>query len=243
MSTTAHPVPDFTAPSFTALADDALLLQWGQQMDPIINARVHALVARIRRDSPAWLRDCVPAYASLAIFFDIIALGADAHHQVQTYVAGLLRDDASAAAAPTRSAVVRIPVCYHPSLAPDLETSAQALDMSVEELIERHSQADYRVAMIGFAPGFPYLSGLPENLALPRLATPRARVEAGSVAIGGNQTGIYPLAGPGGWRILGRTPLRLFDPRRQPPSLLVAGNQVRFVAISLAEFQQHKEAL
>jgi KipI family sensor histidine kinase inhibitor len=118
----------------------------------------------------------------------------------------------------------------------DLESSASELGLSPAELIARHTAGDYTVAMIGFAPGFPYLSGLDPALALPRLATPRARVAAGSVAIGGAQTGIYPRESPGGWRVLGRTPWVLFDPDRQPPTRLLPGDRVRFRAIDADEF-------
>ena len=131
-----------------------------------------------------------------------------------------------------------MPVCYDPQFALDLETVAQHCDLSPNEIVERHAAARYQVRCVGFIPGFPYLSGLPSTLATPRRATPRTAVPAGSVAIGGGQTGIYPLVSPGGWNIIGRTPLRLFDVEREPAVLLAAGDRVRFVAITPEEFAQ-----
>jgi len=212
---------------FEALADDAWLIHPGATAEAATNARVHALAARIRAQSPGWLRDLVPAYASLGVFFDTDAIAADA---ARDWLRTQDRADAGTAAMPD-SRLVEIPVAYGGDFGEDLDAAAAELDIAPAELIARHCTHMYTVAMIGFAPGFPYLSGLDPSLALPRLATPRTRVPAGSVAIGGAQTGIYPRESPGGWRLLGRTPLRLFDPRRASPSLLAPGDRVRFVMI------------
>ena len=216
-----------------ALADDAWLLRFGDRIDPELNAAVHAMAARLRALDPPWLRDVVPAFASLAVFFDEAQDPARVHAALQALV-----EDGGASALPLRprDGVIEIPVLYGGEHGPDLESSAAELGLSPRELVERHSAGDYTVAMIGFAPGFPYLSGLDPALALPRLATPRARVAAGSVAIGGAQTGIYPRESPGGWRLLGRTPWTLFDPRREPPTRLQPGDRVRFRAIDAEEF-------
>lgn len=132
---------------------------------------------------------------------------------------------------------VEIPVCYDGEFGPDLADVARHTGLSVEEVIARHSAVEYRVHCLGFAPGFPYLGGLPPELATPRRATPRQGVPAGSVAIGGAQTGIYPQSSPGGWNVIGRTPLRLFDADREPPALLKAGDRVRFRPITRGEFE------
>lgn len=219
---------------FEALADDAWLIHVGTSANAPTNARVHALAARIRTASPSWLRDLVPAYASLGVFFDIDAIDAEAVHD---WLYAHCRDGLDAVATP-RSRLVEIPVCYGLSHGEDLDAAANALGIAPAELIARHSAGLYTVAMIGFAPGFPYLLGLDPALALPRLATPRTRVPPGSVAIGGAQTGIYPRASPGGWRLLGRTPLLLFDAQRDPPSLLSPGDRVRFFAIDADAFAQ-----
>ncbi|WIG55610.1 MAG: Allophanate hydrolase 2 subunit 1 [Rhodanobacteraceae bacterium] len=129
-----------------------------------------------------------------------------------------------------------IPVCYGGDCGPDIDAIAEHAGLVRDEVIARHAAAEYTVAMLGFAPGFPYLLGLDAALHVPRRATPRTRVPAGSVAIGGAQTGIYPCELPGGWHLIGRTPLALFDPRRDPPCLLAPGDRVRFRAIDAGEF-------
>ncbi|MBW8810506.1 MAG: 5-oxoprolinase subunit PxpB [Lysobacter sp.] len=232
--------PD-AAIEFEALSDDAWLLRLGEVIDDALNARIHALAARLRARAPAWLRDLVPAYASLAVFFDSRAIDADAVRDWLRARCDETRDaDHLQSLAPraVESRTVEIPVAYGGEFGPDLATGAAELGLSASALIQRHSEALYTVAMIGFAPGFPYLSGLDPALALPRLATPRTQVAAGSVAIGGAQTGIYPRPGPGGWRLLGRTPLTLFDPSRAQPSLLLPGDRVRFLAIDATHFSR-----
>jgi KipI family sensor histidine kinase inhibitor len=211
------------------LGEDALLLRFGDAIDAGINARVHALSQRIERVRPSWLRDLVPAYASLALFVDADAfdctldpLGEAGHWLQQQAFAG---DDADIVG---RS--VEIPVRYGGEHGPDLAALAAHAGLGEDDVIARHCAVEYRVAMLGFSPGFPYLLGLDPLLAMPRLDTPRTRVAAGSVGIGGAQTGIYPQAGPGGWRIIGRTALALFDPLHDPPTLLAPGDRVRFIA-------------
>lgn len=215
-----------------ALADDAWLLRFGDTLDPALNDHVHTVAARIRAMAPHWLRDLVPAFASLGVFFDPSSDPARVRAELEAMV------DATDAAPTAQRAgnTVEIPVIYGGDCGPDLDAAAQELGISPAQLVARHTAGEYIVAMIGFAPGFPYLSGLDPALALPRLATPRARVAAGSVAIGGAQTGIYPRESPGGWRILGRTPLALFDPQRDPPTLLQPGDCVRFVAIDADQY-------
>lgn len=216
-------------PELQPLADDALLLRLGNEIDPAINSEIMLLAARIRAAKFPWLRDLVPAYASLAVFFDCSAFGRDAHAQI-----GAMLIEAWSASSDAEAAITgglhEIPVYYGGQSGPDLDDCARELGLTHEEIIARHSTPEYRVAMIGFAPGFPYLLGLHPSLAVARLATPRTHVPAGSVAIGAAQTGVYPRDSAGGWRLIGRTPLSLFDARRQPPALLQAGDRVRFVA-------------
>lgn len=231
-----------------ALADDAWLLRFGDRIDPDLNAAVHAMAAGLRLLDPPWLRDVVPAFASLAVFFDEAEDPARVHAALMALVESSISGERAVPEAIERASplpnpplragegVIEVPVLYGGEHGPDLDSSAAELGLSTQQLIERHTAGDYTVAMIGFAPGFPYLSGLDPALALPRLATPRARVEAGSVAIGGAQTGIYPRESPGGWRLLGRTPLVLFDPQRGSPSRLQPGDRARFVAIDADEF-------
>jgi KipI family sensor histidine kinase inhibitor len=233
----AHPSAADAEIRFEALADDAWLIDLapgGRAPDAAINACVHSIAARLRRQAPPWLRDLVPAYAALAVFFDDEAIDAD---DARGWIAARLDraapdrtqlDQTQPDPAITQAQTIDIPIVYGGEYGEDLATAAAELGIAASELIARHGAASYTVAMIGFAPGFPYLLGLDPALSLPRLATPRTHVPAGSVAIGGAQTGIYPRASPGGWRLIGRTPLRLFDPTRDPPSLLAPGDRVRF---------------
>lgn len=221
-------------PRFEAIADDALLLRIGDRIDPLINARVHALCGRIRAQRPFWLRELVPAYASIGVFFDPLQVDMKAAVEWLRAQLDALPIDAvpTDALAETKTArTVEIPVVYGGEAGPDLDSAAAELGITPRQLAQRHAAGEYVVAMIGFAPGFPYLLGLDPALALPRLATPRTSVPAGSVGIGGAQTGLYPRESPGGWRVLGRTPLTLFDPSREPPALLAPGDRVRFVAV------------
>ena len=176
------------------------------------------------------VRGLVPAYTSVLVEIDPACAGSRA---IEESVRALLRDtpepgDEGVAA----SRRVEIPVCYQgDDFAPDLGELASLLGLTEEEVVRRHSAPEYLVHFLGFMPGFPYLGGLDPSLAAPRLSTPRVRVPAGSIAIGGSQTGVYPFATPGGWRILGRTPLVLYDPGRNPRALLRMGDHVRFVPI------------
>lgn len=233
------------------LSEDALLLRFGTGIDAATSARVHA-AARILRD--AGLRgviDIAPAYASLLVRFDPLAWpgpgeGDPAHpmlaEQLRTCLQATHTHSGVApgnAHEPPPAAGVRaidIPVCYGGDHGTDLDAVAERAGLSRDEVVARHVAGDYTVAMLGFAPGFPYLLGLDPALHVPRHASPRTRVPAGSIAIGGAQTGIYPRELPGGWNLIGRTPLALFDPARERPCLLAPGDRVRFHPIDAVEF-------
>ena len=217
-----------------ALAEDAWLLRLGNTVDATVNERVHAAAATLQANLVNV--ECVPAYASLLLRFDVAQwLDDDGRFRAERLRAAI------AAALDARSSIdkapraMSIPVCYDGVDLPEVATLAR---MSTEEVITRHTAALYHVAMLGFAPGFPYLLGLDPALAVPRRSNPRTRVPAGSVAIGGQQTGIYPQSLPGGWQLIGRTPLRLFDLSAASPSLLQPGDQVRFRAIDEGEYQR-----
>lgn len=231
VAATAHP-------AFEALSDCCLLMKLGERIDGTLNRRVHRLVTALRQRSFDWIEDLVPAYASLAVFVKpaaitsrLITLEALAHLMQETLDA--LPDEESTA---ETGRLVQMPVCYGGDYGPDLDSLAAELGLSSASLIERHCAAEYHVALLGFAPGFPYLLGMDPGLRADRLATPRAMVPAGSVGIAGAQTGIYPRASPGGWRLIGRCPFALFDAQRQPPALLAPGDRLRFVPISADEF-------
>jgi KipI family sensor histidine kinase inhibitor len=172
-----------------------------------------------------------PAYASILIDFDPLAIR---HADLQRMVAERFAQTAAVPLPEPRT--VEIPVSYGGEFGPDLEAVAAATGHTPDEVVAIHSGASYLVYFLGFSPGFPYLGGLPESIASPRLETPRKRVPAGSVAIGGRQTGVYPVASPGGWRIIGRTSLRLFEPDRDPPVLLRMGDHVKFVRAAKGGF-------
>lgn len=224
-----------SVPEVERLGEDALLLRLGDAIDAGLNAGVHALAAEIAARRPPWLRDIVPAYASLALFVDggAFADDADPLAEAERWLA-TLPDDAAVRVRSSgklvESRLVTIPVRYGGEDGPDLAAVAAHAGLSPAEVTALHQDGDYTVAMLGFAPGFPYLLGLDPRLAMPRLDTPRPRVPAGSVGIGGAQAGIYPRSGPGGWRLIGRTALSLFDAARDPPAALAPGDRVRFVA-------------
>jgi KipI family sensor histidine kinase inhibitor len=218
------------------LGDAALLLRFGDGIDAAINQRVHACAAALRAHAPDWLIDLTPAYACLALHVDVARIGGDDPLESARAWLELWIERTQFDANETGMRTVEIPVAYGDQYGPDLAAVATHAGMTIEDVIARHTSAIYTVAMLGFAPGFPYLLGLDAMLAMSRLTTPRTHVAAGSVGIGGAQTGIYPQSGPGGWRLIGRTPLRLFDAQRDPPSFLQAGDRVRFVAIDAATF-------
>ncbi len=217
----------------TPLGDSAVVIELGNSIEEATASRVRALVADLTTDCPAGVRDIVPAYAQVAVYYDPAHLG-DFPAFCRELAAWVVRADDSAVTAVGRH--VDVPTHYGGEYGPDLEIVGGQHGLSAAEVIALHSGADYLVHAIGFAPGFPYLGGLPANLVTPRRATPRARVEAGSVGIGGAQTGIYPVATPGGWQVIGRTPLRLFDPFRKEPAWLQVGDRVRFQPITAGEF-------
>jgi KipI family sensor histidine kinase inhibitor len=223
---------DQLTPKIELLGEDVVLVHLASTMDADCTTHVHALAHRIESARPAWLRDIVPAYASLALFIDLSAFSpaVDALDEATTWLQQVILST-EVTERIVEGRLVRVKVLYGGDNGPDLAAVAAHAGMTISEVIERHAAVDYRVAMIGFAPGFPYLLGMDPALAIPRLKTPRTRVAAGSVGIGNDQTGIYPRSGPGGWRIIGCTTQSLFDPQRDQPSLLAAGDRVRFVAV------------
>lgn len=219
------------------LGETAVLLRFGERIDATTNARVHAAAHALRSAALPGLVDIVPAYASLAVHYAPAAwvdIEAAPWRRFAEAVRAVLAMPAFASLPRARD--IDVPVCYGGACGPDLEALALALGLDAATVVARHAGGDYRVAMLGFAPGFPYLLGLDASLHAPRLARPRTRVPCGSVAIGGAQTGIYPSALPGGWQIIGRTPLVLFDPLREPACLLAPGDIVHFRAIGADEF-------
>ncbi|MEW6424590.1 MAG: 5-oxoprolinase subunit PxpB [Bacillota bacterium] len=218
-------------PRFRTAGDSGLLIEWENRIHQRINRQVQTAAEKIA--GLDGIVELVPAYRTVTVYYDPRRA---AYHELVEEI----KERLSAGAAPkkTRPKTVEIPVCYGGEYGPDLDFVAGYHGLEPAEVVALHTKSPYHVYMLGFLPGFPYLGGLPERLATPRLDSPRMSVPAGSVGIAGNQTGIYPVASPGGWRIIGRTPLALFDPAKEPPALLSPGDQVRFVPIDEREFTQ-----
>jgi inhibitor of KinA len=212
------------------VADACLRLDFGEGPADAVLRRVRAAFAALERARIQGAIDVTPAYATILVRFDLRAL--DAVRAEREVCAALV---AAPGAADTPGTLREVPVCHDRACAPDLDEVARLRGLAREAAVGLFDEAEYVVAFLGFAPGFPYLAGLTAALATPRLDQPRVRVPAGSVAIAGNQAGIYPRATPGGWRLVGRTPLALFDAERDSPALFRAGDRVRFVPIAHAD--------
>jgi inhibitor of KinA len=219
-----------------ALGDCAIYIEFSKTLDLEINSAVQRLATVVHGRALPWIRDVVPALGGLALHYDPDheALAGNAVLTAANLIEDCLRQGLPKPGDVLRT--VEVPVCYEPEFAPDLAEVAAAARIDPQEAIRLHATADYRVLMIGFAPGHAYMGGLDPKLALPRRATPRAVVPEGSVAIANDQTVVYPYAISGGWNIIGRTPLTVFDAERQEPSLFAAGDRVRFKPITRADF-------
>jgi KipI family sensor histidine kinase inhibitor len=217
------------------MGEQGLVVELGAAIDPAVNARVHHLAAALQRQAVAGIRELVPSYRSLLILFDPLLLSRSV---LRGLVTKLVRADGFAEPSREEGKLVRLPVCYGGDFGPDLDFVASHNGLSPEEVIALHARETYPVYMLGFLPGFPYLGGLPSRLAAPRLLTPRQKVAPGSVGIAGSQTGVYPLESPGGWRIIGRTPRRLFDPSRAEPFLISPGDRIRFDPIDRESYER-----
>jgi len=222
-----------------ALGESAVIATLGSGIGDDTLAKVLGFAAAVSEARNPGITDVVPAYATVTAFYDPALFRdppGDAYGAVCRFLESCAARPGVAGRVPA-AGHVEIPVSYGGDFGPDLADVASHGGLSADEVISLHAGADYLVHAIGFTPGFPYLGGLPDALRTPRRATPRLRVPAGSVAIGASQTGIYPVDSPGGWRIIGRTSVALFNPHRQPAALLRPGDRVRFKAISAAELE------
>lgn len=212
--------------------EQGLLVELGDVVDPEVNRRVRRLARAISAALGDEVLEVVPTYRSLLVLFDPLRVP---RRRLAERIEALGREAPALADEPSRT--VRIPVCYGGEHGIDLDFVARHAGLGPEEVVAVHTSASYLVHMLGFTPGFPYLGGMSRRIAAPRLESPRTRVPAGSVGIGGEQTGIYPVESPGGWRLIGRTPLRLFDAGAPRPFLLGAGDVVRFFAVGPEELR------
>lgn len=219
-------------PRIVPASDHSVLVEFGDSIGLAVHTQVHRFFLTMRRHADSFVRNLHPAYTSVLVCFDPGAIGAAGI--VELIRSRLDRLDA-VELPPPRS--VEIPVCYAPEFGPDLEFVAASHGLTTAAAIAAHTTPEYRVYFLGFSPGFPYLHGLEPQLATPRRASPRPRVAAGSVAIGGDVTGIYPVASPGGWNLIGRTPLSLFAAGSSPQMRLEIGDRVRFQAITRDEWE------
>ncbi len=232
-------------PSIHALGDNAITITFGQTIDEKVNIHVHALCQYLHAQDIVGIQDIIPAYASLTVVYDLWKMHKQIKHMdVHAYMEQLLMN-ANAAIQNTiepRGRKMEIPICYDQQLGIDLNEMSTANKISIKEIIDLHVAKIYRVFMLGFLPGFAYMGTVDERIVMPRKSNPRNSVPAGSVGIAGWQTGIYPLTSPGGWNIIGRTPLRLFDVSKNDPCLFQPNDEVKFIPISLAEFHQIQAA-
>ncbi len=223
----------FETPHYRIAGDRGLMVEYGDCIDPAVNMKVRSMAGIIEQNPPQGLLEVVPSYRSLLLVYDP-ARTSVANLQTQLTALEQRLDEAAI----PESRVVEIPVCYGGECGPDIEIVAQHNDLTVEQVIQIHSEPEYLIYMVGFTPGFPFLGGLRETLHTPRLETPRTLVPEGSVGIANAQTGVYPIASPGGWQLIGRTPLKLFAPQREPPILYQAGDRIQFKPIARDEYDR-----
>lgn len=215
---------------FTPLGDSAVTIDFGEGISLEKNRKILNLANAINEKPFHGFLEAVPAYSTLTVFYNPVEVGGnDPYEQVCQQLKERMNHGIQYKI-PERK--VCIPVCYDEEFGLDLEEVAKSNGLSVEKVIEIHSSASYHVYFLGFAPGFPFLGGMDPSIATPRKKSPRLKVPAGSVGIAGYQTGIYPIETPGGWQIIGRTPISLFHPDRNPPTFLLPGDEIRFVPIT-----------
>ena len=224
------------------LGDTAITIDFGNVIDEKINSNVLALFHQLSADPLPGMIEAVPAYSSLTIYYDVFGISKMGNNgkSVYEYISGQLTERLKQPLEEVNTAarVVTVPVCYEKEFSPDIEYLAKEKNISVEEVIHIHISKQYRVYMLGFLPGFSYMGEVDERIAVPRKPQP-VTVAAGSIGIAGKQTGIYPLQSPGGWQIIGRTPLKLFNAEKEEPTLLRAGDIVQFISISKNEFESY----
>ena len=225
------------------LSDNAIVLQFEDEVSEAIHTKISAVAHYLEQHTFPGMIEFVPAYTTLTIYYDPWLLSNKGKTNPYDAIVAQLQQVLLEAKKQKKgkARLIKVPVCYGGMYGPDLEEVARHNNLSPSEVIKLHSDTTYLVHMMGFAPGFPYLGGMDERIATPRRSDPRKAIPKGSVGIAGQQTGIYPIETPGGWQLIGRTPLELFNPDRTQPSLLKAGDKVMFVPISEDEFKKQAE--
>lgn len=226
------------------LGDAALVLRFGNTITPETHGKIKAFVSCLEKNPFRGMIELVPAYCTITVYYNPWMLSEkgtyNPYERVRDHIGAIAFTSGDYGKEPGR--LVEIPVCYEGRQSPDLEEVARNCQLSPGDVVAVHSGVEYLVHMIGFVPGFPYLGGMDPRIESPRKSIPRQKIPAGSVGIAGMQTGVYPLATPGGWQLIGRTPIKLFQVRAKEPSLLKAGDRVRFVPISEQEYKERKAA-
>jgi len=227
----------YAAPKCLVSGDRALVVEYGDTIDEATNRRVRALAAALSGRQARGILEVVPTYRSLLIHYDPLRLA-----PAELEAAALEADAHLGEVTLPEPRIIEIPTVYGGKYGPDLEAVAQETGLTADEVVRLHHGRDYLVYMMGFMAGFPYLGGLSPRIAVPRLASPRTKVPAGSVGIALEQTGIYPTESPGGWRLIGWTPVRIFDAEQDPPVLFEAGDYVRFVPVTGQQIEAYAHA-
>jgi len=221
----------FKKPVYRLAGDRGLLVDFGEGIDPGVNEKVRAMARALEKQRLNGVMEMIPTYRSILFFYDPSLTDPETLCNSIEIVENTLEKNENQPVT-----IVEIPVCYANEFGPDIENVQKAHGLTLEEIIHLHSKPEYLIYMVGFTPGFAFLGGLDERLHTPRLATPRMLVPEGSVGIANNQTGMYPIASPGGWQIIGRTPLKLFAPHRTNPFIYKAGDKIKFKPISKPEY-------
>lgn len=215
------------------LGERGVVLEYGTSIHPSIQKKIQLVSSFFEKNQPAWMIEFIPAFTTITILYDPMRL---TYNEACAVIKSCISTiDHSG---PSEPRMIDIPVCYGGQMGPDIENVAKYNGLTTDEVIQIHSSGDYLVYMIGFSPGFPYIGGLSEKIATPRKESPRSKIPARSVGIAGLQTGIYPIETPGGWQLIGRTPTELFLPSRKEPSLLRAGDRIRFIPITIEEYKE-----
>lgn len=218
--------------------DAALVVEFGDIIDENVNAHVHALARKIEEQHIEGIMEVVPTFRSVLVRYDVFVCS---YSQIRDVVHSLA--DNLNVLDKTAKKIVKIPCCYGARFGQDLSDMEKLTGLDRDEIIAIHSATDYKIYMLGFLPGFVYLGGLDKRIEVPRLKTPRVKICKGAVGIGGNQTGIYPMDSPGGWRLMGATPIDLYDENRETPILLAAGEYIRFVPISILDYYDIRQEI